>query len=543
MSRGVRRVWQVLPISARTRAPLEFHFQRLRPSAPPHVEKRLSPLSVLQADKPLLKVLAVTIAAAWLLTSFWNQPGLSSDYRIQLSTGMKLAEYQRFLFFYVHKDLFPVASVAPIPADTTEVADLLLRDVGNSIVMELANTIRAGDNGKIWLLLPDYWLFGETLTATPRLANAGLFTIAIVVLLINLLRVRQYILAFFLVVFLGSNPFQLFEIVANPNVFGLPISIFILMTGLHIPVIFNDRAPSWVKVVLLALGSGVLLATVKEIRTEPVIIAAPLLLVYMTIPKAAVKMRSLAVGLFVCALLVTSSLWGRYWDSKLKEATEVVASVGGHVLPDGIRQAHHELWHPIWCGLGDFGTDRGFKWLDTAAYAQVVPILKSDFGITVNWSGGYFLDDFYDESRVYRKKISEIPEYHQVIKGIVQDAIGNDPIWYAGILWKRFNRILTDQTPIRIGLGALTILAFTYHGSLAILLLLGTVRWRRWPETKLLMLSAAPSLTPLLIFSGKGATYYSCYHIVAAAIGIAMTIEYLRKQLPGPSGGADTSVA
>ena len=96
MSRGVRRVWQLLPFSARTRAPLEFRIQRLRPSARPHVEKRLSLLSALQANRPLVKVLAVTIAAAWLLTSFWNQPGLSSDYRIQLSTDMKLAEYQRF---------------------------------------------------------------------------------------------------------------------------------------------------------------------------------------------------------------------------------------------------------------------------------------------------------------------------------------------------------------------------------------------------------------------------------------------------------------
>ena len=469
------------------------------------------------------------------MTSFWNLPDVSADYRIQLSTGMKLAEYQRLLFFYVHKDLFPVASVAPIPADTPEIADALLRDLGGSIVMELANAVRAGDNGKIWLLLPDYWLFGETLTATPRLANGGLFTIAIVVLLINLLRVRQAILAVLLVVFLGSNPFQLFETIANPNVFGLPISIFILMTGLHIPIIFNDRAQSWAMVLLLALISGVLLATVKEIRTEPVIIAAPLLLVYLTIPKAAMKMRSLAAGLFVCALLITSSLWGRYWDSKLEEATEVVASVGGHVLPEGIRQAHHELWHPIWCGLGDFGTDRGFKWLDTTAYAQVIPILRQDFGMTVNWSGGYFLDDYYDEARVYRKKISESPEYHQVIKRIVQDTIRNDPVWYAGILWKRFNRILTDQTPIRIGIGALTILAFTYHGALAILVLLGTVRWRRWPETKLLMLSAAPSLTPLLIFSGKGATYYSIYHIVAAAIAIVMTVQYLRARMRDPS--------
>jgi 4-amino-4-deoxy-L-arabinose transferase-like glycosyltransferase len=291
-------------------------------------------------------------------------------------------------------------------------------------------------------------------------------------------------------------------------------------------------------VVLLALISGVLLATVKEIRTEPVVIAGPLLLVYLTIPKAAVKLRSLAVGLFVCALLVTSSLWGRYWDSKLQQATDVVASVGGHVLPEGIRQAHHELWHPIWCGLGDFGTDKGFRWLDTAAYAQAIPILHRDFGMTLNWSGGYFLNDFYDERRIYQKKISEIPEYHQVIKEIVQDTIRNDPVWYAGILWKRFNRILTDQTPIRMGVGGLTVLAFTYHGGLAILLLIGVIRYRRWPETKFLILSAAPSLTPLLIFSGKGATYYSSYHIVAAAIGIAITVDYVRTRMRGSGAGA-----
>ena len=501
----------------------------------------MTPLSALQANKPLLIVLAATVTAAWLMASFLNPLGLSPDYRIRLSTGLKLAQYQRLLFFYAHKDLFPVASIAEIPADTPEAAEALLRDRGDSIVMELSNTVRAGDNGKIWLLLPEYWLFGKTLTATPRLANYGLFAIAILVLLINLLRVRRYTLAVFLVAFLASNPFQLFEVVVNPNVFGLPISIFILMTGLHVPIIFNSRAPSWGKVVLLALVSGVLLATVKEIRTEPVVIAGALLLVYLTIPKATVMVRVLTAGLFVGALLVTSSLWGRYWDAKLEQATDVVASVGGHVLPEGIRQAHHEFWHPIWAGLGDFGTDKGFVWLDTAAYAQVIPILRRDFGMTLNWSGGYFLDDFYDEARIYRKKISDIPEYHQVIKKIVLDTIGNDPLWYAGILWKRFNRILTDQTPVRIGVGGLTVLAFKYHGSLAILLLLGVIWGRRWPETKLLVLSAATSLTPFLIFSGKGATYYSLYHIVAAAIGIAMTVAYVRARMGRASAGASVA--
>ena len=151
----------------------------------------MSPLSTLQTNRRLLIALAATVTTAWLLASFWNLPGLSPDYRIQLSTGMKLAQYQRLLFFYAHKDLFPVATIAAIPADTPEAADTLLRERGDSIVMELANTVRAGDNGKIWLLLPEYWLFGDTLRATPRLANGGLFTIAILVLLVNLLRVGR----------------------------------------------------------------------------------------------------------------------------------------------------------------------------------------------------------------------------------------------------------------------------------------------------------------------------------------------------------------
>lgn len=488
-------------------------------------------LPLLTGNGPLAIALAAAITLGWLVSNFTSQLATSPDYRIELSTGLKLAHYQRFLFFYAHKDLFPVASIATIPADTPEVADELLEQAGGSIVMEWDNAIRAGDNGKIWLLLPEYWLFGETLTATPRLANVGLFTIAVLVLLINLFRAHRYVLGVFLVAFLGSNPFQLYEVVANPNVFGLPISIFILMAGVHIPIIFNERTPNFVAVVALALFSGALLATVKEIRTEPVIIAGPLLLIYLTIPRAVAKTRALAAGLFVCALLVTSTLWGRYWDSKLEAATEVVASVGGHVLPQGIRQAHHELWHPIWCGLGDFGTDRGFEWLDTAAYAQVIPVLQSDHGITLNWSGGYFLDDYYDDARIYRKKISEIPEYHEVIKDIVQDTIRDDPVWYAGILWQRFDRILNDQTPIRIIVFGTTIVSFTYPGILAILLLLGVIWIRLWPETKLLVLSAAPSMTPFLIFSGKGAVYYSCYHIVAAAIGIALAVEYARARM------------
>ena len=198
-------------------------------------------------------------------TSLWT------GYRLEASNGV--AEWQpEFVYFLYYLNLYPVVSLAQGPRDySVEGARRLISEQGSTLAMDRYWTIRYGDLGKTYLYLPNAWLKGRA--ARPRMlpANAAAFTAALLALFAAFWYVRKTALGAILVLLLGSNPFQVSEVYANNNLFGWPITIMVLLLALHVPLIHQEGGyRGWI--LLLALVSGVLLGTMRQMRTEPTLV-------------------------------------------------------------------------------------------------------------------------------------------------------------------------------------------------------------------------------------------------------------------------------
>ena len=164
---------------------------------------------------------------------------------------------------------------------------------------------------------------------------------------------------------MGSNPFQVSAVYYESNVFGWPITTTLLVLALHVPLLSGRRTSPfyyWT----LPLVTGLLLASIRQVRTEPVLVIAAAGLSYLFASSLRWRVRlALALLLGVC-FLWGSHEWKQFFDRKFAEAYAVVKAAGGHTY-DGPRQSHHFLWHALWCGLGDFDRKYGYPWDDLAA--------------------------------------------------------------------------------------------------------------------------------------------------------------------------------
>jgi hypothetical protein len=222
----------------------------------------------------------------------------------------------------------------------------------------------------------------------------------------------------------------------------------------------------------------------------------------------------------IAVFAIASSAWTRWFDARWLEAQRIVAEAGGHPFP-GEREKHHLIWHPIWCGLGDFGEDKGYRWDDRIAAASAIPILRDQYGVEVppfDSTSYVFQDQFLDPHRKYYRVPYLLPHYSEVLRDRILADVRSDPIWYLAILLRRIGRILSDTTPI---------LRLPVHG-LSALAVAGLCLGARGRRKRMLALFAFPlplSATALLIFSGKGVTYYGCYHLLPAAVVLTALLQ------------------
>src|SRR5260221_10132100 len=89
--------------------------------------------------------------------------------------------------------------------------------------------------------------------------------------------------------------------------------------------------------------------------------------------------RGSLVAAFFAAFIGVGSAWTSWFEYKQEQVDFYLHAVGGHPFPGPIRMYHH-FWHPVWCGLGDFGDDKGYKWEDVTALAYARPILQQRYG-------------------------------------------------------------------------------------------------------------------------------------------------------------------
>ncbi len=491
---------------------------------------------------------------------------LESPYRLEASGGV-LAWQPDFVYFLYYLNLYPVASISTSRFEySVEGARRAIAEQGHTLVMDRYWTMRYGDLAKTYLYLPHVWLKGRPVRPRMLHANALGFTLALLALFAAFWSAEKTLLGVLLVALIGSNPFQVYQVYANNNVFGWPITVSVLLMALHVPLM-RDRPPRLLTALAIAFLSGLLLGSVRQIRTEPVLVMVSALGVYLTATRLRYWLRLALVLILGGAFVWTSAAWARYFDTKYREAYRVVKAAGGHTY-DGSRHPYHFFWHALWCGLGDFDLKYGYQWSDLSAIRYAWPVMQRR-GVTVNGFAPVEPDGldslttgvYWDRKGQYARTPFELPEYIEVARDKVLRDIHDDPLWYASIIGQRVKRLLSEGTPPTLALGngsSLSIVSLPraelrkggggavvvpprqpLWGYLTLVVAVWLLVKRAWFHLKLLAFSLPLTVTALLVYSGGGTVYYSIVHLVALAVVGAVAWERLRARRLDPDVPAD----
>jgi hypothetical protein len=439
--------------------------------------------------------------------AYEKSPGLRGIYTEQLA---------RFFYFFHYTDKFPITIAEEVVLRNNEVAARRLLSVRNRYLRNEDYTIiRAGDLGKIFLFYPDLLRVESPLDARLRTFNRMIGIGSLLCLFVSLCLLQHRMLGTLLVGLLGSNPFQLYHLYVPPeNIWAYPMCVASLTLALNAPLILA-RKPNRAAFVLPLL-SGAFLASVREVRTEPALVGAALVVAYAIAAKTGWRGRVALISIFGISASLASMGWERYWSYKIDEATKIVARAGGKTLPE-LSNLHHALWHPIWWGLGDLGRDKGYRSSDRSAFAWGIPRVNERFGTRYKRNPTANQLDNYHAGGFYHIKPETIPEYAVVLRDKIIYDVTSDPMWYLSILAQRTARAFRGATPIRFGVGS-RFVDVPFSAWLALPVLAVVLALRRWDQVALLLFYTPTSLPTILVSSHRGFDNIASFHIVAFAL-------------------------
>jgi hypothetical protein len=496
----------------------------------------------------------IVAIVAWQMSFTRLDTKLDRSYVMGAASGMH--NDQMFMYFFWYANLFPVASTLQyIPCDyrctpkqesqgagemSKEAADRVITQQPQTLVMDVSWTWYAGDRGKIFLYWLDTWLKGAPWKPSVKPFHRLSFIAALAALFASFWWIRRPWMGALAVVLLGSNPFQLWEVHGNDNVFGWSITTAILILAIHLPLLVDKR---WSPRALLLwpIATGIILGTIRTFRSEPMPIILAVLLTYAQVgiaidgkARAVWLRRAALVVLFFATFSFTDKTWTRYFNAKNDQARTFLTRVGGHPFPGPMRMYHH-FWHPVWCGLGDFDTTKGYKWDDFSALAYAKPILVNQYHEYVP-SGSFAAprtpEEWWDDGGFYKRLPYDIPHYNDIIRDKVVGDIKSDPMWYARIIAKRVERVLTEPTPVRITWNKdwITLPGESlFSGKAFVPLLFLCLFTRARLFAKILVFTLPTCVTAIIVFSGRGIAWYGIFHIFTVTVLGALLIELARR--------------
>ena len=471
----------------------------------------------------LAPLAAIAVIVAWQLDFNADDPAPRASEMIRASSGL-LPDLRYFFYFYYHFGLFPVgAKDVPRLGPSRQNAEDFVARHGANLRMdfgETTNTPRFGDYGKLFTLWPDALMRGDPTRPSAKPFNEMLFIAALVAVWWAFWRERRPLLGTLIVLLVGSNPFQLYETYGRANIFSIPISVALFALAVHLPYLSGRRGLDR-RLLITALASGVALATLREIRTEAALMGLALAATYALI-RVSWPRRIALVLVFVAAWAATGHAWTNYWRGEFERSEHFVAQAGGRVFA-GQHSFNHALWHAVYCGLGDFGADRGFEWDDRVAFrwATTADPATNPRPLPYHYRDGYYLEETYDG--VHHIALTDLPEYNRLVRDRALGEIRAHPLWYAGILLRRAGAILGQATPAALTVGVAQLRLPGVGWLLVPIVLLMCFLWRSF-EVKLMLFTLPLSAVALLIYSGRGMTCYGIAHLIALAVAVDMLV-------------------
>lgn len=450
---------------------------------------------------------------------FYSQPQkLDRSYTRTDASGLSYNASKQFLYFYYYLNLYPViSSISPSDFSKQGAKDLLEKH-SRQIYMDYDFMVMWGDNLKNLMYFPDAIIQGSAENPSVKTFNTMLFVVALLSILVSFYFVGKLFLGLIFVLLLGSNPFQLFEVYGNQNLFSVHISVLMILLSVNLPLFLSIRKPKYYNEFAVVI-SGLILGIVAHIRVETTALALSCLIIYLTIPKTKIKKKLIYLLVFIAFLLATNQAWSEYFDYKYQQAIKAVEAVGGNLSPyANYRKNHHTIWHSVYAGFSDFDQKYGYKWSDLGAYNYAEPILVAQ-GVVLP-----------KDKEVW----GMMPEYQRVIKDKVVSQIRDDTKWYLGIIYSRIGALFEKTVPIALGFGG-HFIKFAIPKISLVILVVGLTSFliisKNYFLLKLLAFSFPPSLVIIGIYSGKNITSISVFQIFACAITLYLLLLIINNSL------------
>ncbi|MDD2385549.1 MAG: hypothetical protein PHP52_02070 [Bacteroidales bacterium] len=459
-------------------------------------------------------VLISIVFANVLFYNISNKTPFSTIQKRKDASGFSFHLAEKFSYFHYYTGNFPLATLNEDLKYSIEDAESEIQENGHNLIMEYKHWSRLGESARVLAFLPNSIIAGSPQNPSIKLFNSIVFVISLIVLYLGFWRVKKPLYGLILVVLINLTPFYLYEIYSNQNIFALLGSVFFMIIGLNVFVLFKKE--KFYYYLLLSCISGVIIGFFSEFRNEISIVLLSLILIYLFSKYLNLLKKTFIILLCFATFFGSKQLIRYHFNKKFEKTAVLVAKAGGHVY-NGKRISGHIFWHPIFCGLGDFDEDYGYEWNDKVVYRYATPILQEKYGMDIKYSDKYHLDNYYDKDSLYYIKFDEINEYEDIVKEKVLSQIKEDPFWYIAIIFKRVIRTLTVTIPI------------PYVGWLIFYVIYFFIKNRYWTYLKLLLVSLPLSATSIIIYSGDGATYNSVY--VYFVIISMMLILYEKMQL------------
>lgn len=473
---------------------------------------------IFEKPKNVLIFIFSIIALNIVIYNVSNNSTISNIQSRKDASGFSINRAKQFIYFYYYTGNFPLATLCEEELKFSEKEAINhINENGKCLIMEYQHWSRLGENARIFAFMPNALLNNSPENASLKLFNSIIFVSSLLVLFLGFRRINFAIIGSILVLILNSTPFFLYEVYQNQNIFALLGSTFFIILGLNIQILFKENN-SFFKTLMFGVFSSLLIAFFTEIRNEVSIVFLSFLLIYLLSTKLNYKRKIIFSIIFIFIFIQTRQFIQKYFNSKFNETEELVSNNKGHVY-EGKRISGHKIWHPIFCGLGDFDTKYGYKWNDKVAYKYAVPILNKEYDYDFTYIDEYYTNKFYDKDSIYYIKYDEINEYEEIVKKKVISDILNDPFWYMNIIIKRVLKIMSTTLPI------------PYMGWFLLAMIVFLLYNRKWVYFKLLFLSLPLSATSLVIYSGKGSTYNSVFGYMVIAIVLMMLLEKRKKKL------------
>jgi hypothetical protein len=451
----------------------------------------------------------VMIVTPWWQYGFYtHRDSLDYTYRLTSIAGQPYRADYAYFFHYL--DLYPISwrGMKTPPEPDTISARSILATQGHRLFSRIEY-----DNLSIFPYLADIWLGGDPRTPIAATGNGLVFTLALMAVYLAFWSARYELLGLLVVALIGSNPFQLYEVYVNDNVFSWAITAGLLVMALLTPLLANHRyffrQGSWWRRSypwLAVAAVGIILGSFRHMRTEyittlPLALAVPFLLLGFRL-----RARAIMSSLLLAGFLASQWGWTFYFRGKAVEAQHVLLKAGGKIPALYTEDADfHPFWFSFWAGLGDFDTKYGYLFDDNTAKAFVTTML--------NREASYDLSSLSDSDKVFRDRV-------------VGDVL-RDPRWYFDILARRLHRIVADNTPLQLAYADRTM---RLNGANAVpligLSILGLLAFCR--QYRLMALTLFPLVTGAaagVITTEGGMHYYSWFHLFVYAYAGALIIE------------------